>query len=38
MSALLQAGVQEGLIAASGWAVGLGGLVLTGLWLDHLYR
>ncbi len=38
MSALLQAGVNEGVIAASGWAVGAGGLLLTALWLDHLYR
>ncbi len=38
MSALLQAGVQEGVIAASGWIVGLGGILLTALWLNHLYR
>jgi len=38
MSTLLQAGVQAGVIAASGWAVGVGGLLLTALWLNHLYR
>ena len=36
MSVLLQAGVQEGVIAASGWAVGLGGVALTALWLRRL--
>jgi hypothetical protein len=38
MSALLQATVNEGTIAASGWVVGLGGLFLTALWLQSLYR
>jgi hypothetical protein len=38
MSTLLQAGVQGGVIAASGWAVGIGGILLTALWLRHLYR
>jgi hypothetical protein len=30
--------VQGALIDASGWVVGLGGLLLTALWLRHLYR
>jgi hypothetical protein len=38
MSALLQASVNEGVVALSGWVVGLGGLLLTALWLDYLYR
>jgi len=38
MSALVQASVNEAVIAASGWVVGLGGLLLTALWLQYLYR
>ena len=32
------AGVQGGLIDAAGWVILLGGIVLTVLWLRHLYR
>jgi hypothetical protein len=38
---LAQAGeatVQGAVIDASGWVVGIGGLLLTALWLHHLYR
>jgi hypothetical protein len=38
---LSQAGevtVQSAVIDASGWAIGLGGLLVTALWLRHLYR
>jgi hypothetical protein len=42
MSVPLSAGgeavVQTGLIDATGWALTLGGLLLTALWLRHLYR
>ena len=30
--------VQGAIIDASGWIVGLGGILLTALWLHHLYR
>jgi len=38
MYALLQEGVNTGAISASGWIVGLGGLLITALWLLYLYR
>lgn len=38
MSVLLQEGVQTGLIDAAGYAVLVGGVVLTALWLKSLYR
>lgn len=30
--------VSPGVISTAGWIVGGGGLVLTALWLDRLYR
>jgi hypothetical protein len=38
MSVVLQSGVQAGIINASGAVITLGGLLLTFLWLNHLYR
>ncbi len=38
MYALLQESVNAGAISASGWIVGLGGLLITALWLLYLYR
>ncbi len=38
MSLLLQSSVQTGVINASGAAITLGGLLLTFLWLNYLYR
>ncbi|MFB6297827.1 MAG: hypothetical protein ABEH56_04840 [Salinirussus sp.] len=32
------ASVQGGVIDVTGWAIGLGGLLLTGLWLRYLIR
>lgn len=36
--ALLQEGVQTGIVDAAGWIIGLGGIVLTALWLFYLTR
>jgi hypothetical protein len=33
----LQETVNAGLVNAAGWAVGLGGIALTALWLRDLY-
>lgn len=33
-----EAAVQGTVISASGWIVGLGGILLTALWLHYLYR
>ncbi len=38
MNALLQEGVQTGLIDASGWIVGIGGLLLLVGWVAYLTR
>jgi polynucleotide 5'-kinase involved in rRNA processing len=38
MYTLLQEGVQAGLIDASGWIIGVGGLVLLVLWAGYLAR
>ncbi len=38
MFVLLQEGVNAGVISAAGWIVGLGGLLLTAVWLLYLYR
>lgn len=36
--ALLQEGVRAGIVDAAGWIIGLGGVVLTALWLFYLTR
>jgi len=38
MNVLLQEGVQTGIIDASGWIIGVGGLVLLVVWLVYLTR
>jgi hypothetical protein len=38
LGAVAQATVDTGVITAAGWVVGGGGLLLTALWLDSLYR
>lgn len=38
MFVLLQETVRPDIINASGLAIGLGGIVLTALWLHYLYR
>jgi polynucleotide 5'-kinase involved in rRNA processing len=38
MYTLLQEGVQTGLIDASGWIVGVGGLILLVVWAVYLGR
>jgi uncharacterized membrane protein len=35
---ILQAGVQPGVIDAAGYAVGIGGILLTVAWLYTLFR
>jgi polynucleotide 5'-kinase involved in rRNA processing len=38
MNVLLQEGVQTGIIDASGWIIGVGGLVLLAVWFAYLTR
>jgi hypothetical protein len=38
MTALATGGVQTSLISLSGLVIGLGGIVLTALWIRYLYR
>ncbi len=37
MTALATGGVQSGLINLAGLVIGLGGIVLTALWVRYLY-
>ena len=38
MNVVLQETVNAGAIDASGWIIGIGGILLTALWLHYLYR
>jgi hypothetical protein len=38
MTTLATAGVQDGLISLAGLVVGLGGILLSALWVRYLYR